>query len=678
MALPVTEEGLPLPLPASLDRVVHAPTPTEEPWGLPVVAIGDFRLDSSRRHVAPGGRSDAVADALAVAYSTLVWGVAADHGTAALPLVPPAALVGTVDHQVRERVRELLASRAWVPRAHDGALARPSELVALEPAEPGLVRVLAEHLLDLVDPAWVGDELRSLGLSTRPVHEVWDALASVALTPAQWRAVYDEAGHLDARSLEGLPVPLVGGRLLRSARAAVVTEGDTDAATELAELGIDVVHPEAEHALLRRLGAVPFSPTSAFDVALVHRIDAAAEDDPDRAVAMLTAAAGLLARAGVAPGELPALGDVPVPTDDDGWRPASTVLLPGSVLDDVAASSAPRLAGDLAATAPPEGWAALGVLASLTAVTVHDVVLDPGEWSERVPDGDEWCGAMGDALGVADPAALFAPEVTYVRGIELVEGLDWADISRLLIPEAVHRALTEPCVVRTDDGRRVEIPSPAAWWLREAPLLDGRCPVEVRLPGDERLAPFFPLVQAPKDVSLALLEAIGVHTTLERWLQTPDGVDELLDAMADPDVDVTAAQAAELYAQLVQAQLTSTGDTGLVDPPDQVRATVGDTTAVVDADDAVVAVAPHHAAVAVAARTPHVPGTPDLAEVLDLALSDDAWCGAEAISGTGVERPVPDLPQLAAPRPDLSPTPATYREHDELTGGRRRHRLVGD
>ena len=395
-------------------------------------------------------------------------------------------------------------------------------------------------------------------MSTRPVHEVWDALARSRSPPSSGVRSTTQAEYLDPRALEGLPVPLVGGRLLRSARAAVVSEGDPVAADELTALGIDVVHPDAEHALLRRLGAVPFSPTSAFDLALVHRIEAATEDDPDRAVAMLAAAAGLLARAGVAPGELPALGRVPVPTDDDGWRPASTVLLPGSVLDDVVARSAPRLDRDLAATSPPEGWAALGVLAQLTAVSVHDVVLDPAEWSDRVPDGDEWCGAMADLVGVTDPAALFAPEVTFVRGIDLVEGLDWADVARLLSPEPVYRALTERCVVLTDDGRRVEVPSPAAWWLRETPLLDGRCPVDVRLPGDERLAPFFPLVRAPEGVSLELLEAIGVHTTLDRWLQTPDGVDELLDAMADPDVDVTAELAAAIYAQLTDVQLSRT------------------------------------------------------------------------------------------------------------------------
>ena len=61
-----------------------------------------------------------------------------------------------------------------------------------------------------------------------------------------------------------------------------------------------------------------------------------------------------------------------------------------------------------------------------------------------------------------------------------------------------------------------------------------------------------------------------------------------------------------------------------------------------------------------------MPGTPALAEVLDLAVSDDTSCGAGGISGTGVERPVPDLPQLTA---QPSAAPATYREHDELQVG---------
>ncbi len=279
VVLPVTELGVPLPPPESLARVVHAPTPTDEPWGLPVLAIGDFRLDPSRRHIADGARTDAVVEALAIAYVSLVTDVARDHGNAALALVPPAALVGKIDHLVREQVRDRLARCQWVPRAHDGSAERPSELVALEPSEPGVVRVLAEHLSDLADPAWVGDELRSLGLVTKPVYEVWDSLASLRLSAAQWRAIYDEVQRLDSRSWEGLPVPLADGRVLRGARTTMLAGGHSD---DLTLLGVDVVHADAEHPLLERLGARTFDVATVLDAAFVRRVVDAVAVRPGR------------------------------------------------------------------------------------------------------------------------------------------------------------------------------------------------------------------------------------------------------------------------------------------------------------------------------------------------------------------------------------------------------------
>lgn len=648
VALPVTELGLPLPLPESLARVVRAPTPTDEPWGLPVVAIGDFRLDPSRRHVADGARTEAVVEALAIAYTSLVRDVAREHGSVALTLVPLTALVGTVDHLVREQVRERLARSCWVPRAHDGRPERPSELVALEPSESGVVRVLAEHLVDLVDPAWVGDELRSLGLVTKPVYEVWDSLASLGLSPAQWHAIYDEVQRLDSRSWEGLPVPLADGRVVRGARTTMLAGGHGD---ELALLGVDVVHADAEHPLLERLGARPLDVTSVLDSAFVRRVADAVEFDPVDAREMISAAAGLLVDTDVTPGGLVALANLLVPTTDGGWSAAASVVLPGSALDAVAAPGAPRLADDLADTASAAAWAALGVLTALTPVTLHDQPLDPESWDDLMADGADWCSAAADRAGTNDPGGLFAPEVTILRGVELVEGASLADIAGLLTESPVRRALISPTVVLTGDGRRVAVPSPGSWWLSEAPLLEGRCPVEVRVPGDDRIAPFFPVVEPPEDVGLDLLEALGVHTTLERWLQSPDGVNELLDAMVDGRAEIGPALLSVLYAQIAATERPE-----LVDPPNRVRAIADGGTVITDAEEAIVAIAPHHALVL---RTPHIPGTRELAEVLDLDVSDDASCSASTIAGTGVERPMPQLPMLGT-------SLTAYREHDEL------------
>ena len=212
-------------------------------------------------------------------------------------------------------------------------------------------------------------------------------------------------------------------------------------------------------------------------------------------------------------------------------------------------------------------------------------------------------------------------------------------------------AITGDALVLTPDGRRVAVPSPSAWWLHEAPLLEGRCPVEVRLPGDDRLAAFFPVVARPPGVDDDLLRALGVHTTLDDWVSTPDGVDELLEMLADEDVEVDVDLLVEVCRVLTDVD-------ELPEPPERVRAVVEGRTRVTDAADVVVAVAPHHALVL---RTPHVPGTPRLADVLDLDSSDDARCGASLLDD-GTEQAVPALPVQGG-------WPTVYREHDQLEIG---------
>ena len=72
VAVPVTSEGVPVPLPDSVARVVHAPTPTDDPLELPV--LDRFPEDERARRAAvrPGltglwqvsGRSETDLDAL--------------------------------------------------------------------------------------------------------------------------------------------------------------------------------------------------------------------------------------------------------------------------------------------------------------------------------------------------------------------------------------------------------------------------------------------------------------------------------------------------------------------------------------------------------------------------------------------------------------------------------------
>ena len=573
---------------------------------------------------------------------------------AAAALIPePRAMVGWVDHALRDGVREWLRRRPLVMRAQDGQPAQLHEVVALDPADPALVRALAPHILDLLHPDWYPHLplLRGLGLEDRSLGEIWDIAATLPISPMDWHAVYDAAESLDATVLEGIPVPLADGRVVRGARGVVQPEGHAET---LGLLGADVVAEEASHRLLARLGARPFDVAAVLDAGFVRRVEDAVAHDDDRAPSMVVAAARLLAEAGVEPGGLASLGDVPVPVQSGGWERAASVVLPGSRLDHAVGEDVPRLASDVARET--EGWAALGVLAGLVPVTLHEQPLDPDVWDGLVADGGSWCLSVADRVGADDPGELLALEVTVTRGVELLGGAP--DALVLLADPDVVGAITGDALILTPDGRRVAVPSPSAWWLHEVPLLEGRCPVEVRLPGDDRLAAFFPVVARPPGVDDDLLRALGVHTTLDDWVSTPDGVDELLEMLADEDVEVDVDLLVEVCRVLTDVD-------ELPEPPERVRAVVEGRTRVTDAADVVVAVAPHHALVL---RTPHVPGTPRLADVLDLDSSDDARCGRPSWT-TGRSRPCPRYPCRVAGRRSTASMTSSRSVAPRWTGG---------
>src|SRR5690606_4643183 len=83
-----------------------------------------------------------------------------------------------------------------------------------------------------------------------------------------------------------------------------------------------------------------------------------------------------------------------------------------------------------------------------------------------------------------------------------------------------------------------------------------------------------------------VLRALGVRTSVAALLGEPGGAAELLDRLADPGREVTAAQLHALYGALADL------DPENVTLPDELRAVVGGQVRVVDATDAVVADAP--------------------------------------------------------------------------------------
>ncbi|WP_217189713.1 sacsin N-terminal ATP-binding-like domain-containing protein [Streptomyces buecherae] len=227
--------------------VVHAPTPTDEPLGLPALLIASFPLEPTRRRVAPGPLTDFLLARAADAYATLLgdWHPVT-VGT--LDLVPEPLGKGELDGTLRRLVLDRLPRVAFLPSAataygptegaeadagagaasapdpadpyaepaaHDvpGVL-RPVEAEVLEGAGAETVRVLADlfpHLL----PAGLERraELRALDVGRVRLGEMIERLAGAERQPAWWRRLYDALAGTDPELLSGLPVPLAGAPL---------------------------------------------------------------------------------------------------------------------------------------------------------------------------------------------------------------------------------------------------------------------------------------------------------------------------------------------------------------------------------------------------------------------------------------------------------------------------------
>ncbi|QLH27069.1 sacsin N-terminal ATP-binding-like domain-containing protein [Streptomyces sp. Rer75] len=331
-AVPVDAEGAPV-RPATAP-VVHAPTPTDEPLGLPALLIASFPLEPTRRHTAPGPLTAFLVERAAEAYATLLrdWHPV---GTGTIGLVPGPLGKGELDGELRARVLERLPRVPFLPSAavpdnlepeasadaglgwDDAILARgtfegepyalrPRDAEIVEGAGAETVEVLAELFPTLL-PAGLErrQELRALDVARLPLGEVIDRLAGVERAPAWWRRLYDALAGTDPDRLSGLPVPLADGRTTIGPRQVLLPlpgdvdggdGGDGGTGTEksegsagethrtLARLGLKVAHPEAAHPLLEKLGATPATPravlrTPQVRAAVAHSLEA--EDDYD-------------------------------------------------------------------------------------------------------------------------------------------------------------------------------------------------------------------------------------------------------------------------------------------------------------------------------------------------------------------------------------------------------------
>ncbi|MFJ2831284.1 sacsin N-terminal ATP-binding-like domain-containing protein [Streptomyces sp. NPDC087263] len=701
-AVPVDADGAPAKPRTS--PVVHAPTPSDEPLGVPALLIASLPLDTTRRHAAPGPLTAFIVERAADAYAELLaaWSPVA---TGIIDLVPGPLGKGELDGSLRQAILERLPRTAFLPPAappdtavpetpldwpdagtgtglaENPVALRPRDAEVVEGAGADTVRVLAEVLPSLL-PAGLERraELRTLGIARVPLTEAVDRLAGLEKDPGWWRRLYDSLSGVDPDRLSGLPVPLADGRTTIGPRQVLLPLADDAQAAApdtLARLGLKVAHPDAAHPLLEKLGALPATPRAVLTTPQVRAAVAASLDDdggswdedaPD-AEELADTVLALVRAAGLEPGDEPWLGALALPDDEGELVPAGELVLPGSPFAQVMREDELAFVdAELADRWGEQPLAACGVLANFTLVRATDVVLDPDELEPRdsdfaEPDDaglldavDVWCEDVLDRLPDT-PVPPVATEIVAVRDLDLVDDDRWPQALALLSQPPLRDALTQPVRLLLPDGTHEIVRSYTAWWLRGNPVLDGRRPAGLRSAGgDPLLHGLYDAADASGFEDEQVLRALGVRTSVAALLDEPGGAAELLERLADPDREVSGAQLHALYGALAEL------DPEQVTLPDELRAVVDGQVTVVDAADAMVVDSPD--LLPFTGGVPLLPVRParaaELAELFQVRRLSESVTGE--VDSEGAEHDVP-----ASVRVLLGPaTPASYIEHEEL------------
>ncbi|OKK07440.1 sacsin N-terminal ATP-binding-like domain-containing protein [Streptomyces sp. CB02400] len=691
-AVPVDADGSPARPRTS--PVVHAPTPSDEPLGVPALLIASFPLDSTRRHAAPGPLTDFLVQRAADAYA----GLLADWRPVTagiIDLVPGPLGKGELDGALRRAVLERLPRTSFLPPAverveqaeqHDDSelprSLRPRDAEVVEGAGADTVRVLAEVLPTLL-PAGLERraELRTLGVARVPLTDAVDRLAGLEKSPDWWRRLYDSLAGVDPDRLSGLPVPLADGRTTIGPRQVLLPGAEATRIDPevLARLGLKVAHPDAAHPLLEKLGALPATPRAVLTTPQVRAAVAASlddegpvnweeEDTPD-AEELADTVLGLVRDAALEPGDEPWLGALALPDEDGELSPACELVFPGGPFAQVMREGElASVDGELADRWGEQPLAACGVLVDFALIRATDVVLDPDELEPREGDFAEPDDAgLLDAVDVwsedvldrfpDSPVPPVATEIVAVRDLDLVDDDHWPQALALLSRPPLRDALVQPVRILLHDGTHEVVRPYTAWWLRGHPVIGGRRPAGLRAAGgDPLLRGLYDEADATGFEDEQVLRALGVRTSVAALLDEPGGAAELLDRLADPDRPVTAAQLHALYGALAEL------DPEQVTLPDDLRAVVDGRVEVVDAADAVVVDSPD--LLPFTSGVPLLPVRParaaELAELFQVRRLSESVTGE--VDSEGTEHDVPEPVRVLLG----SRTPAVYVEHEEL------------
>lgn len=628
-AVPLGDKGRPTPAEGD---VLHAPTPSDERLSLPARIIAPVPMEPSRRRVLAEAGTREVRDVLepaARAYPTLVAKLAAEDR---LALVPEAGFpLSEVDGLLRELVTDALTQAPWLPAAASSSdlPAGRSRVLALD--APRLVDLVGAVVTDLVAAPLCGPRVSALlatvGARGIGMAELIDQITGISREPSWWYACYAaiqeavDARAVPADELGGLPVALADGRTVPGPRGALIldiaehgaqTGGMGDVLDRLADAdvtGLRVVHPDAVHPLLVRLGANRGGPADL--LAAPELREAVQRSVPDAGAgadvsALAEAVLRLVAEVGT--GEQGGLGALALPAAGGGWRRADELVLAGSALTDVLDPDALGEDGPLAvledgfaARWPDDVIGAVGVLDSFLVVTDDE----PVQPDHELPDEEQWWASLPEP-----PQQLVA-----IRDLELVADDAWPAALTLLAqrPDTWH-------ALRVLGGH-------AGWWISRYGQLGSHPPRYWRLAEATALAGLYDPVPE-LDGWPQLLRAIGVHARLRA--DDADDVADLLGRLANPQRAIAPGLTARVHATLA----ASTVDPADTDPPDRVRTAEG---TVVDAEYAAVLDQPWLAAACPSDRLIALPSAPDepgehdvqhsaagnLAALLDVSLASE-------------------------------------------------------
>ncbi|WP_460722763.1 sacsin N-terminal ATP-binding-like domain-containing protein [Nocardia heshunensis] len=527
-----------------------------------------------------------------------------------------------------------------------GAVASPRRASVFTGATVELAELLADMVGPLVIPELSG-RMYSDALAVLDVHRIGlariaELSSSLEREPQWWYSFYDglDAFATDPLSVEelgALAVPLTDGRLVTGPRTVVLDDRlESAVPVHWARL----VHPEAAHELLGRLGARPATPE---DLLNDPGLQAALEDDPsdpDTVDAVL----GLAAHSLAAPGTLPSwLGLLELPDVAGESTPADELLLPGAPLDRVLVEDSPftTVDADVLERYGPEALRAIGVGWGFTLVTESD----PTGPDHHLDDEETWWDGLTD-----DPAELIA-----VRDLDLVDDGEWPEALRLLLTDPATRPL-----LADRDGY-------TAWWLRQHAHIDGIPLGLMRHPDDTLFAGLLPQLPGFEANDLAVLR--GVLADPE--VLTTALAEELLDALADPARLPVPESISQTYALLAEALESGRLDAGELVLPGQVRALSGE---VIPAADALVLDRPWLGPALPVDRlvVGDLATANSLAALLNLPLASEAVTAEVASSGRRTTWAAEPLGVLLRTQFDFTTPSGELEVHDEL-----RVRLTG-